>query len=83
MEEHPDVLEAAAVGLADERLGEVPAVAVRVRDGAEVTEQELLAWGRDHMASYKAPRAIRIVADLPRTGTDKVAKQRLVPLFAA
>jgi acyl-CoA synthetase (AMP-forming)/AMP-acid ligase II len=83
MEAHPDVVEAAAVGLPDDRLGQVAAVAVRLRQGAATTEQELLDWGSDHLASYKAPRAVRIVDELPRTGTEKVAKQRLLALFAA
>ncbi|HWW54447.1 MAG TPA: fatty acid--CoA ligase family protein, partial [Acidimicrobiales bacterium] len=83
MEEHPDVVEAAAVGLVDERLGQVPVIAVRVRDGATVTEEELLAWGRDRLSGYKAPRAARIVDDLPRTGTSKVAKRELLAVFAA
>jgi long-chain acyl-CoA synthetase len=83
METHPDVVEAAVVGLPDDRLGQVPAVAVRVRAGAAVTENDLLAFGREHLATYKAPRAVRVVAEMPRTGTDKVAKQRLVPLFVA
>jgi len=81
MEGHPDVLEAAAVGLEDETLGQVPAVVVRLRDGARTSERDLLDWGSEHLASYKAPRAARVVAELPRTGTDKVAKQRLPALF--
>jgi acyl-CoA synthetase (AMP-forming)/AMP-acid ligase II len=83
IEEHPDVVEAAAIGLADDRLGEVPAVAVRVRDGATVTEDQLLTWGRERLSGYKAPRAVRIVEELPRTGTSKVAKRHLLNLFAA
>jgi acyl-CoA synthetase (AMP-forming)/AMP-acid ligase II len=83
IEEHPDVVEAAAVGLADDRLGQVPAVAVRVRNGATVTEEELLAWGREHLSAYKAPRVARIMDDLPRTGTSKVAKGELLAVFAA
>jgi acyl-CoA synthetase (AMP-forming)/AMP-acid ligase II len=82
METHPEVVEAAAVGLPDERLGEVPAVAVRVRAGSAVAEDALVAFGAEHLAAYKAPRAVRIVEDMPRTGTDKVAKPRLLPLFA-
>ena len=81
MEQHPDVVEAAAVGLADERLGEIPAVAVRLREGATATSEELLAWGRDHLSAYKAPRVVRIMDDLPRTATDKVAKPRLKQVF--
>jgi acyl-CoA synthetase (AMP-forming)/AMP-acid ligase II len=78
MEEHPDVVEAAAVGLPDDRLGERPVVAVLVRNGSTVTEDELVAWGADRLADYKQPRTVRIVDELPRTGTDKVAKDRLV-----
>jgi len=82
MEEHPDVLEAAALGLPDDRLGERTVVAVRVRPGATVTEAALVAWGEERLSSYKRPRAVRIVTDLPRTGTQKVAKRELLPLFA-
>jgi len=83
MEEHPDVVEAAALGVPDDRLGERTVVAVRLREGATAGEQELLAWGGDRLSGYKRPRVVRIVAELPRTGTQKVAKRELLPLFAA
>jgi acyl-CoA synthetase (AMP-forming)/AMP-acid ligase II len=81
LEEHPDILEAAVVGLPDERKGEVPAAAVRVREGADLSEDDLVAWAREHLADYKAPRQIRIVEELPRTATDKVQKDELLELF--
>ena len=81
LEEHPDVLEAAVVGLPDKRLGEVPAAAVRVRPGASRHPGPLLAWAREEMASYKVPRQLVIVDELPRTGTTKVQKAGLMPLF--
>ena len=81
MEEHPEVLEAAALGLPDDRLGERTVVAVRVGVDARVTEADLLAWGEERLSSYKRPRAVRIVPELPRTGTQKVAKTELLPLF--
>jgi len=81
LEEHPDVLEAAVVGLPDERRGQVPAAAVRLAPGSRVTEDELVAWGNDHLAEYKAPQRIRIVDDLPRTGTRKVQKAELLAHF--
>lgn len=83
MEQHPDVVEAAALGVPDERLGERTAVAVRLREGASVTEEQLLEWGAVQLSSYKRPRIVRIVEDLPRTGTQKVAKRELLSLFAA
>jgi len=82
MEEHPEVAEAAALALPDDRLGERAVVAVRVRGGSAVSEAELLAWGEDRLSGYKRPRAVRIVQELPRTGTQKVAKSQLVGLFA-
>ena len=53
-----------------------------LRPGASVTPDELLAFGRSRLADYKAPQRIVIVDALPRTGTDKVAKTELLPLFA-
>jgi acyl-CoA synthetase (AMP-forming)/AMP-acid ligase II len=81
MEEHPAVAEAAALGLPDDRKGEVPAVVVRLEPGAAATEDELLAFGRGRLAEYKAPQRLAIVADLPRTGTQKVKKPDLRALF--
>jgi acyl-CoA synthetase (AMP-forming)/AMP-acid ligase II len=81
METHPDVLECAVVGLPDARLGEVPAAAVRVREGCTTTADDLVAWARENLASYKAPRRVVILDDLPRTGTQKVQKRQLLPHF--
>lgn len=82
LEEHPDVLEAAVVGLPDEKLGEVPAAAVRLRPAAQVTGDDLVVWAGVRMAQYKAPRHVVVVDELPRTGTRKVQRDRLLPLFA-
>ncbi len=81
LEEHPDVLEAAVVGLPDEKLGEVPVAAVRLRPGSKITGAELTVWAGVRMAQYKAPRSIVVVDELPHTGTRKVQRERLLPLF--
>jgi acyl-CoA synthetase (AMP-forming)/AMP-acid ligase II len=81
LEEHPDVLEAAVVGLPDDRLGEVPAAVIRVSPEASVQPGELIAWAAERLASYKAPRQIVFADDLPRTGTRKVQKGELLSLF--
>jgi len=81
LEQHPDVLEAAVVGLPDERLGEVPAAVVRLVDGATLEGSQLEAFAREHLADYKVPTRYVAVEELPRTGTTKVQKTELLALF--
>lgn len=81
LERHPDVVEAAVVGLPDDRKGEVPAAAVRLRRGATATPDDVVAFARERLASYKAPRQVLVVEELPRTGTDKVQKDEVRALF--
>ena len=83
LEEHPEIVEASVVGLDDPKLGQVPVAAVRLSDGSMRTPADVLAWGADHLASYKAPRRVIVVDDLPRTGTEKVQKELLAGLFAS
>jgi long-chain acyl-CoA synthetase len=81
LEEHPSVVEAAVVGLPDQRLGEVPAAAVRLAAGSTTTPADLVAFATEHLATYKVPVQIVVVDELPRTGSQKVQKDRLVQLF--
>lgn len=81
LEEHPSVLEAAVVGLPDERLGEIPAAVVRLEEGASLDGIDLPTWAAERMASYKVPQRFVAVDDLPRTGTNKVQKKQLLGLF--
>jgi long-chain acyl-CoA synthetase len=81
LERHPAVLEAAVIGLPDERKGEVPAAVVRLVEGADLTDLELEAWASEHLSRYKVPRRYVAVDELPRTGTNKVQKQELLALF--
>ncbi len=78
LEEHADVLEAAVVGLPDDQLGEVPAAAVRLADGASLDELDLGGWAAERLAEYKVPVRFIAVEELPRTGTDKVQKRQLL-----
>jgi long-chain acyl-CoA synthetase len=74
---HPDVSLAAVIGVPHERHGEeVKALVIR-REGATVTEQELVAWGKEQMASYKYPRIVEFAATLPMTATGKILKREL------
>ena len=82
LEEHPDVLEAAVVGLPDDVKGAVPAAAVRVADDSELTPDALVAWAGGRLSAYKAPQRALFVDELPRTGTTKVQKREVLALFA-
>jgi acyl-CoA synthetase (AMP-forming)/AMP-acid ligase II len=74
---HDDVQEAAVIGIADDRLGEVGMAFVVLRSGATVTAQDLIGWARDRIANYKVPRRVEIVPELPRNATGKVLKDVL------
>lgn len=69
--------DAAVVGLPDDRLGEVPVGYVLRRPGVELDADELLAHLRGKVASFKVPRALKIVDELPMTPTGKVRKVEL------
>ena len=81
LEEHPAVAEAAVLGLPDDRKGEVPVAVVRLLEGASLEGDDLLSWAADRLADYKVPTDVRVVPELPRTGTDKVQKAALRDLF--
>lgn len=82
IERHPDVAEAAVLGLPDERKGEIPVAAVRLHRGAKISPRRLESWAEEHLADYKVPRRWVVVDELPRTGTNKVQKSELLDLFA-
>ncbi len=74
---HPDVSLVAVIGIPHDSHGEeVKAVAIRSA-GATITEDELVAWGREQMAGYKYPRIVEFVDALPMTATGKILKREL------
>ena len=80
LEEHADILEAAVVPIPDPRDGELPVAAVRLRAGVDVDDLDLDAWARERLSSYKVPVRFVAVADLPRTGTNKVQRREVIAL---
>jgi fatty-acyl-CoA synthase len=70
---HPEVQEAVVIAVPDERMGEKARAIVVLKAGASVTEAEFIAWAREQMAHYKAPREVRFVDSLPKGPTGKVS----------
>jgi fatty-acyl-CoA synthase len=73
---HPSVAVAAVVAKPDEKWGETPCAFVELKPGLVATEQEMIAWCRERLAHYKAPRRI-VFLDVPKTSTGKVQKFKL------
>jgi long-chain acyl-CoA synthetase len=74
---HPDVLEAAVVGVPHETLGEEVGALVVLRPGARATPDDLQAWARARVAAYKYPRRIAVVDALPKGPTGKILKRAI------
>ena len=82
---HPKVQYAAVVGLPDTMKGEVPVVALQLREGETATAEEIRGFCRDHIASYKIPVHVVFLHpdEFPRTSTGKVQKTELREVIAA
>ncbi|MFV2176477.1 FadD3 family acyl-CoA ligase [Actinomadura sp. LOL_016] len=74
---HPDVAQAAVVGVPDERMGEVGAAFLVPRRGRTIDPAEIVAWCRDEMANYKVPRRVHVVDELPTNASGKIVKTEL------
>ncbi|OAI42794.1 hypothetical protein AYO38_11215, partial [bacterium SCGC AG-212-C10] len=76
--EHPAVLEAAVVGIPDDRWGEAVLAVVVPREGATVTEQEIIEFCRTLIAGYKCPKQVVLqAAPLPKSGPGKILKTEI------
>ncbi len=73
---HPAVLEAAVVGVPDEKWGEVPKAFVTLKPGAKATSEDIIAFCREKIAHFKAPKTVEF-GPLPKTSTGKVQKFKL------
>jgi acyl-CoA synthetase (AMP-forming)/AMP-acid ligase II len=71
------ILEAAVFGVPDEKWGEAITAAVVLKENEAATEEEIISFCKQHQASYKAPKSILFIDELPKTGSGKIYKKAL------
>ena len=74
---HPEVIEATAIGVDDKDFGQRLRAFVVLKEGAELTEDAIKDYVRDHLARYKVPREVIFLSELPRNPTGKILKREL------
>lgn len=74
---HPAVREAAVVGIPDEYRGETVKAVISLADGASTTEQEIIEFCKGQMATYKYPRVVQIVDEVPKNASGKILRREL------
>ena len=73
---HPEIVDAAVVARPDEKWGETPCAFVRTTEGSTLSESDVIAYCRENLAHFKAPRSV-VFGELPKTSTGKVQKFKL------
>ncbi|MBW2623902.1 MAG: long-chain-fatty-acid--CoA ligase, partial [Deltaproteobacteria bacterium] len=74
---HADVLEAAVIGVPDDHWGEAVKACVVLKEGRNATDEEIIAFCRERLAHYKAPKSVDFLEILPKTGSGKIYKKGL------
>jgi len=79
---HPKVADVAILGVPDELWGQVVKAVIAPKEGMTVTEDEIIAHVKQHLASFKKPRLFEFVSDLPRMGSGKLDRQKIKETYA-
>lgn len=74
---HADVLEVAVIGIPDDKWGEAVKAVVVAKPGHSVDPASVIAWARERIAPFKAPKTVDIIAEMPRNATGKILRRTL------
>jgi acyl-CoA synthetase (AMP-forming)/AMP-acid ligase II len=77
LDRHPKIYDVAVIGIPSEEWGESVHAIVVPQPGEALSEAEVLAYAREHMASYKLPRSMSFVSEIPRNASGKILKRTL------
>ena len=77
LEHHDDIMDVAVFGVPNEEWGEAVHAVVVKRPGSALTDGDIMAYGREHLAGYKVPRSVSFMDEIPRTGSGKTLKREL------
>lgn len=83
LEAHPDIYESAVFGIPSDEWGETVHAVVVQREGAGLTDADVIAHAKEKLAGYKIPRSITWTDELPKTGSGKILKRELRAPFWA
>jgi long-chain acyl-CoA synthetase len=78
---HPAVASAAVIGVPDELYGEEVAAFIVLKDGKEISEQDVMDFCGAHLADYKCPKSVHFLKDIPKGPTGKLLKRELARMF--
>jgi fatty-acyl-CoA synthase/long-chain acyl-CoA synthetase len=77
LEQHPEIYDVAVFGIPSDEWGEVVHATIVLSPGSDLTAEQVTAFAREHLASYKVPRSVAFTGELPRTGSGKILKRQL------
>ena len=78
---HPSVANVAVIGVPDEQWGYTVKAIIAPKEGTAITEDEITKHVKQHLASFKKPRIIEFVNDLPKLGTGKLDRQKIKEMY--